>query len=325
MTSNSLNDSPILSVILIVADQRERARSALESVLRQRLIDQIEVILFDRSKPGTESVPGANHPNVREIRVKTGITPGWVRAEGVRQARAPLVVFLEEHCIAFPGWADAIIRGFQDPSAAVGPEMHNGNATGGINRFLGILYYPLFLAPAIVEPNLIPHHNAAYRRDVLLGYGKRLEELIFPEDWLQLQMIADGHRLSLVPDMKVLHMFETSFQRSIQFNFIAGQSFEAACNIFYERSVGDRLVRCCALLASPLLRPLKQFFFILKRRRKWTWRFLEGLPIIVSLHAAHALGGIVGVLCGMDRQLSVRFLETQINWRRALPDQNLSF
>ena len=315
--------SPTLSVILIIADQRDRARLSLRSLLRQSMIDHMEVLLLDRSKPGTAPLPESNHNQVRQIRVERGVDAGWLRAEGVRQSRAPLVAFLEEHCLAFPNWAEAIVKAFEGPWAAVGPEIYNGNSQAGINRYLGILNYPLYLAPAIAVPNMIPHHNAAYRRDVLLGYGKRLEELLFPEDWLQLQMIADGQRLLLDPNMKIAHLFETEFNASFRFNMMAGRSFEAACNIFYRRSLTTRLGRCCVLLMSPLMRPLRQLVFVCRNRRGWLGTFVRGFPVITSLHAAHAIGGIVGVVCGMGRDLSIRFLEAQINAQRALPDDRM--
>jgi hypothetical protein len=312
--------APALSALLVVADQRERARLSLQSLLGQSLIDRMEIVLLDCSRPGTRPVPGSEHYCVRQVRLGPGRAAGWIRAEAVRQARAPLVVFLEEHCLAFPGWAEAIVRAFEGPWAAVGPEMHNGNAGAGINRFLGILNYPLLLAPAIVEPNIIPHHNAAYRRDLLMQYGERLEVLMFPEDWLQLQMIADGHRLLLDPNMKVLHFFETTFRQSFYFNLLAGWAFEAACNEFYKRSAWARLRRSCALLLSTPRRLARQFRFILTRRRSWLASFSQGLPIMTALHAAHALGGLVGVSYGMSRDLPIRFLEAQINVPRALPD-----
>ena len=268
------NGSLALSVILVVADQRERARLSLGSLLRQSMIDHMEVLLFDRSKPGTVPLPESNHDRVRQVRVEPGVDAGWLRAEGVRQARAPVVAFLEEHCLAFPNWAEAIVKAFEGPWAAVGPEIYNGNSQAGINRFLGMLNYPLYLAPAIAVPNLIPHHNAAYRRDVLLGYGERLEELLFPEDWLQLQMIADGQRLLLDSNIKIIHLFETGFKDSFHFNLMAGRAFEAACNMFYRRSLMARLGRCCILLMSLLMRPLRQLVFVCRNRRDWLGRSL---------------------------------------------------
>jgi len=315
--------SPALSVILIIADQRERARLSLQSLLRQSLIDHMEVMLFDRGKPGTAPLPESNHDRVRQIRVEQGVDAGWLRAEGVRQARAPLVAFLEEHCLAFPNWAEAILKAFEGPWAGVGPEIYNGNSEAGINRFLGILNYPLYLVPAIAVPNMIPHHNAAYRREVLLGYGNRLDELLFPEDWLHLQMIADGQRLLLDPNVKILHLFETGFKASFRFNMMAGRSFEAACNMFYRRSLMARVSRCCVLLMSILMRPLRQLVFVCRNRRGWLGTFVRGFPVITSLHAAHAIGGIVGVVGGMGRDLSIRFLEAQINMWRALPDDRM--
>jgi glycosyltransferase involved in cell wall biosynthesis len=312
------SDTPGLSVILIIAGQRERARLSLKSLLRQSLIDQMEIIVVDCSQPGTPPIPGSDHPSVRIIRVAPRPLTGWVRAEAVRAARAPLVAFLEEHAWVFPGWAEGFVKAFEGPWAGVGVEMHVANGWAGINRYLGILNYPLLLAPAIIHPNIMVHHNAAHLRDILLAYGERLNELFFPEDWLQLQLLADGHRLITDPRVRIFHFFETNFVQSFNFNLIAGQVAEASCNRFYHRSRLRRMFRLGSLAFSPVVRPIKQFLFFAQARRAWLGTFFSGIVIITLLHTAHAIGGKAGVLFGMTDETSMAFLQRQINLPRAM-------
>lgn len=273
----------------------------------------MEIILVDCSQSDTLPVAGTDHPSVRVLRIAPKPPTGWVRAEAVRAARAPLVAFLEEHAWAYPGWAAGFVSAFEGSAwAAIGAEMHSANDWAGINRYLAILNYPLLLAPVIVRPNNIVHHNAGYRRDLLLAYGDRLDELFFPEDWLQMQLLADGHQFITSPQVRVFHFFETTFAQSFNFNLIAGQIAEAACNKFYQRTKFRRLLRLGALCFSPILRPFKQLLFFIQHRPGWLGTFFSGIFVITLIHTAHAVGGIVGVLFGMSEATSIDFLQIDI-------------
>ena len=75
--------------------------------------------------------------------------PSWTtmtdaRAAGVLHARAPLVVFCEDHCYPVDGWAEALVAAHQAPWAAVGPAILNANPVdaGQLGEPLGIEYGP---------------------------------------------------------------------------------------------------------------------------------------------------------------------------------------
>ena len=49
----------------------------------------------------------------------------------------------------------------------------------------------------LVEVDYLPGHNSSYKRDVLLGYGDRLESMMESETVLHWDLRAKGHRLYL--------------------------------------------------------------------------------------------------------------------------------
>lgn len=312
---------PILSVILIVGDQRERARLCLKSVLEQSLIDQLEVLLLDCSQAGTPPVVGSNHPSVRTLRLPLTKGAGWVRTEGIRQARAPLVAFLEEHAWACPGWAEAILDTLKGPYSAVGPEMGNGNPWLAINRTIAVFYYPIWSPPAIHGPaQHIPHHNAAYKREVLLRYETKLETLMFPETLLHLQLTQDGYQLFLNSQMKILHFFESRLPASWQISFLAERAIEANRQQIFPQPIPMRLFRLLRTPLVPLVRTVRLGQTLARYHPERLDLFLRSLPTIISINIANALGAAAGILFGLG-DTPARFLNAQINLPRSMTSE----
>src|SRR5690242_14508964 len=106
---------PALSVILVVGERRDRAVRALASVLSQEALDRLEILLLDLAPGEPAPLPGSDHPVLRVVRMPPETLFSAAKAHGVRLAAAPVVVFLEEHCRARPGWAAALIEAHRGP------------------------------------------------------------------------------------------------------------------------------------------------------------------------------------------------------------------
>ncbi len=138
---------PQLCVIITVGEQRERAERLLASVLAQSAVEQVEVILIDAAAH-LLPLAGSDHPAVRVSPAGAGATFGGTRAEAIKQTRAPVIAFLEDHVEALPGWAEAVIAAHEGPWAGVGFEMHNANRGVGISNAVAVMNYLPYLAPA---------------------------------------------------------------------------------------------------------------------------------------------------------------------------------
>jgi len=101
---------PAVSVVVPSFDRPERLARLLERLSRQTLRD-FEVIVVEQ---GT----GSTLP--RELRLRHVVTPvrGAVRARntGIALARAELIAFVDDDCLPEPGWLEAIVTAFGDPS-----------------------------------------------------------------------------------------------------------------------------------------------------------------------------------------------------------------
>jgi hypothetical protein len=314
-----MSDALKLSAVLIIANQRERARLSLKSLLEQTRIAEMEIVLLDCSTEGTPPLPGSDHSLVRTIRLKPGLTAGWVRAEGIRQTRAPLLVFLEEHARAAPDWADVILKSFEGDWTGVGPELANGNPGSGISSEIEIMYYPIWSPPAAGGSSFgTPLHNTAYRREVLLSYEPLLEVLIFPESLLQRRLVRDGHKLLLEPRMKITHFYETELHLIAPGDFQAHRAFGALSPLVFPRPLWRRILRLLVLPLVPWRRIAKLLWLVGRKRPAKFGRTMQSLLVIFVLHHAAIFGEFTGTLFGIGNS-SEFFLDYQLNAHRNIP------
>lgn len=243
--------TPELTIILVVGERRDRAGRALASLLAQSAVDRMEVLLYDLGPGEPPPVPGSDHPAVRTVRMPPDALFSRVKAEGVKIAAAPVVVFVEEHTRVYEGWAEALIEAHRGPWAAVGAEVHNGNPGVRFSRVLEIINYHPWLPPAPrAEFGMLPGHNSSFKRDLLLAYGDDLEELLRAEIVLHQRLHRDGHRLLVEPAARFEHLNESTFPSAARGRFLWNRLYGPMRARFFGWSRTRRLVY---LLATPLI------------------------------------------------------------------------
>ncbi len=145
------------------------------------------------------------------------------------QARAPIIVFAEDHSFPEPAWAAALLEAHRGPWVAVAPLMVNANPDTAISHADLLLGYGEWIDPALCgERSHLPGHNSSYKRQALLEYGSRLESMIEAETLIQWDMRSKGLRLFQTAEARTRH---TNFSLMATFcdaNFYNGWAFGAA-------------------------------------------------------------------------------------------------
>ena len=291
---------PGITVVLVVGSRREYAGQCLASLLGQQADAPSEILVVDVAEPGAAPVEHADHPAVRILRLPPGTLFAAARAAAVRAARAPVVAFLEEHTVVWPGWAAALARAHEGPWCAVGPRIANANPEHGKSRVIGLLNYGRYAEPlARGESRSVAGHNSSYKTAALLALGGDLEPLLGNDLLLQDRLQAAGGRFFLEPDAVVAHRNERGLRSIGRGIFLWYRCYGPSRAREHRWSMGRRALY---VLAAPVI----PFYFIahylpfLARSRKVGWQaVLRHLPLVIGMQLCGALGQAVGLLLGV--------------------------
>jgi hypothetical protein len=292
----------------------------MHSILHQSSIERLDVLLVDCSLPGTPALAGSEHPSVRTIHLpREGTTMAQARAEGVRRARAPLVAFLDEHSFALAGWMEAIVEAHRGPWAAVGGEIYNMSSAVGLADPIYLMGHGQWLPPATRgEVDLLPSHDTCYKREVLLGYGDALEDLLMAEPALMWRLRADGHRLLLDPNVKSMHGYTVNPLTWVAF-FCWSRCLGYARATYLGRSFGWRLLHALLAPVLPWARAVRLFYYLARRHPAHLPTFAVGLPAIIVAQYAASLGEALGLLFGKGNA-EVLFTQSHLRGLRLVAD-----
>jgi Glycosyl transferase family 2 len=305
-------------VVLQVGPQRTRAANALRSLIEQEAIDRMEVLLLDYAADEFPPIVGSDHPNVRLLR-RDSLEPfGRSRSEAVGMATGRVVAFVEDHCQAHPGWADAVLDAHDRGYHGVGPEVHNGNPGVGISDAVHLINYFRWLPPAVAgETSLIVGHNSSYLRETILAYGEELATLLRCDTVLQWRLAQDGYHLCVSPDVRISHFNETDLPSLFKGSFLWNRMFAPTRAHVFHWSAPKRLAWLILSPLIPFVRSIKLLIEILQRRRNLFWLTVAALPITFAAHSAAAAGQWIGLAAGLG-DTEIAFLNYEITRNRGL-------
>ena len=291
------NKPILLSAVVLVGPFRERGQLVVDALAAQTAIESMEIIVLDL---GPEEAP--------RLTVKTGIRLvyanrsenepwGIARVEALRQANAPVVAYIEDHCIPESGWTEALMEASKGPWAAISYAFKNGSPDTYFNRACFITEYGFWAAPVKSGPaKLLPGNNVAYKRELLLELGDKLNNALVIDYNVQqelarkqLPMFIQGRALAAHQNYaRASSLLRANFDYALGFNRTKVQSWGKLRRIFYALLVP---------LVVPLLRLVR--LIISLRRKPVLWMpALTSLPIILITFTCAAFGEAFGYLFG---------------------------
>ena len=300
---SDMEQTPELAAIIVAGGQRERAARAVASVLAQNVVDRLEVLVMDLGPDTAPSLKGSDHPRVRVTRAGDKMLFAGARAAAVRMARAPVVAFMEEHCQAKPGWAEALITAHRGPWAGVACGFENGNPGSGTSdaafRMTYGPYLPIHSSPGPAA--WMPGHNSSYKRDVLLSYGTDLDELLKADIVMHTRMVQDGHRLFFEPSAVLLHGNETTLTSLGRGLFDWNWCYIGVQSRFSQWSFTRRVAQVPRALFLPWIRLARAFAYSARRGPAEIVQWTRDLPFFVAASHFSAAGQMAGALFDMSK------------------------
>lgn len=309
---------PLVSVIMVIGAQRERAGRALASVLAQHGLENAEVLLFDAAFDRYPPLPGSDHAAVTVHPVPAANSLNVIRAQAAEIARGEAVAYLEEHILVVPGWLDAIVSGFRAGHGGVGGEPGALNPGRGISDAITLMNYgPFRPTPAPRTFHMLPGHNSAYRRDLLLSFGELLPSLLASEVLLNWKIIEKGHTLLLDPAAKFLHLNEEALSMIAVGYYHWNRSFGENRARVYGWGWGRRILQGVATPFVPAVRYMKNLAHLLRNDRQSLPILFRYTGVFLYAQAAAAVGMAIGALFGAG-DAEAKFLDYELNSERTI-------
>jgi len=294
-----MRSSPELSAIVVVGNTRERAQLSLESLYAQTIADRMEMIVIDLKTRDVPELSTSTRIPTRYVTLGRDATWGHARARAARMATAPVVAFIEDHCTADSGWAEALVRAHREPWAAVGYAFTNPHPESYLSRAILASEYGCWEHPTTSRAaRVLPCGNVAYKRDLLLSLNDELENLLTPDFVVHERFNSRGLPMYVESEAIVAH------DSLVRLRDLFAASF-MFCRILASRRVETQrwsgLKRFAYGLATPIIGPPIALWRLFSSRRDTPsgWGTLAiYLPVILVKGVAAALGESVGYLAG---------------------------
>jgi len=292
--------NPRLSVVIASVNGAQSILECLEKLEAQTVRDQMEILVLDRRTDGTAEAITERFPGVTLRTGLTGRSIPELRWEGMRLARGEWIAVIEDHCMAPPRWASAILDFHDARYGVVGGPVENGSRDR-------ILDWAFFLAeygpcmPPLPEGAAegVPGNNAAYRRAILPLSDNRWAYAW--ESFLQNDLRIKGVGIFLNPALLIYHKKSFGLWEMLGQRFLYSRSYAAMRG----RTMPGpkRVVYALLSLALPPLLLLRIARSLAAKHRNLR-EFVLGLPLIVLFVIAWALGEIAGYLAGPGDSLA---------------------
>ncbi len=269
-------EPPPLSIVITATDSDRAVQQALDS-----LEGQVEILVVSTRENGK----GSTVPRLRRI--------------GLEAAKGRVVAFLEDSCRAGPGWADAWIKAFSDPSLVAGSGLveHDDPDASPLDRSVVFCEYAPFLPPGPAgRPTRLAGNNFAVLRQVALENST---------DELHETELLDAIRgeVRTVKSAVVHHVRRFSPREAF------GDRFRFGLEYGGRRTLGaPAWFRWAGLIAGPAIftaQVIRLSATLLKNRR-YRGQFLTTLPITLALLAAWSLGEWMGWSLGKPHERAAR-------------------
>jgi len=287
-----------LTVGLIAGELRERAERSLRHILAQTALERMEVVVVDVN-PSGGNFAGSDHPKVRYLHRPQFRYYCEAQFEIVRQARNPVIAFLEDHCYAESQWAEAILETFENPGvAAVNYTFTCGSNSNYMGRSILMAEYGHWMAPHPGgKVKISTSTNLAYVRAVLLEKVDQDESIFEAEFLLHRQIQKSGWEIHVASRAAVEHESWASLKAACQANGASTRALGARRAESENWGTGRRLLWSLAMILTPAVHIARLAGTM--RRRPALWGLLiSSLPVLAAIYGYSACSEASGYLFG---------------------------
>ena len=215
---------PLLTVIL-ATDSVERVERVLGSITAQTIAARIEIVLVMTAKADEQKLERLTTGlHSKQVIMVSSIVPlAQARAKGVRVARSPFLFIAETHAYPDPELAERLIDALSSEWSVAVPGFRNSNPNSGLS-WAGFLsdYGAWSDTLERGEVDRSPSHDAAFRRDVLMAFGDRLDNALTFGDELYVTLRQRGQRCYFEANAGIQHVNIDKFPSFARERYLSG-------------------------------------------------------------------------------------------------------
>lgn len=294
--TDEVNSTPKISVVITIGARRWRALRCLKALLAQEEAPRMQIIVMD-SEPqlGLPDLPGIEHVPCRDC-----ASIPHAKTQGVRQARADVIAFIEDHCVPAPGWAAAIYAAVEahPEVSAFAYTFDNLNPVNWVSRSFFLLAYGPWIGPLpsgyIPTPSWM---NVTYRKSTLLA-AENLVHWFSCEGLFLHRLQQSGAKFWQTSEARVSHLNHPSAIDSGKDSAV-WQRLTASVRVEVDQWNWPR--RLLYFVAAVPLSPAVITWRLGKRlwsRPDLRWQFIAGLPLIYFVYSFGAFAEAAGYVAG---------------------------
>ncbi|MCV3273408.1 hypothetical protein [Roseobacter sinensis] len=310
-----MTPNPKLSMIVATDDTYATVRRTVSFLLKQTAIADVELIIACCSAEDLNpDMDDLNCFGCHQIVERPGtFASGHFLAAAIAAARAPAVMYLEEHNFPPPRTAEVAIKELvENARPALGFSMEPSNP--GIVAWAHLYgQFGTAVAPVISGP--VPRfggHHAAYRKDTLMPYGDDLPDLMNNEAVLHEDMRQRGTPMFITSEVIIPHAQISDFSVLVRQDYLAQRVYAAARMELLNWSIWRRLVYVAGAPLIPIKRGITAAYHIIRTGRA-TRLLLPTVPVMFAAHTAGAFGEAVGYIFGAGEKVNADRMEIELD------------
>jgi hypothetical protein len=291
---------PALSVVIICFTSAAHLRRALQALEEQTGGVPIEILVpHDDTLTGAEAL-ALEFPAARFMRGGATVTPAALRTQGTRAATAPIVGFLEDHCMPARDWAARVLAAHRQPHAGIGGSIEKGFKPGrstdtALNWAIYFTDYSRYMLPMAEGPaHGLSDCNVSYKRPALDRIGD-VWAAEFHENLVNGRLAAAGETLWFDPAMTVFEQRDLTLAGAVSDRFSFGRLFGSSR--VREAPLVRRLIFSASALVMPPLLVARVANNLVSRRRH-LGQLVRCLPHLVVVASMWMAGESLGYLTG---------------------------
>lgn len=294
----SATGAPTLSIVVATHDASNVIATCLDALLRQEDSPEIEIIVADSSRDGTDRIVRERYPQVQVLHSDESLPVPELRGLGIAMAKGSIIALLDPYSVAAPEWSRQVVAAHgRHVSPVIGGVvgLHEPCERSLLAWALYFNEYGLFMPPVQAGPaTIVPGSNVSYKRSALFD-GDRPRHPVFWKTFVNWESERQGHPPWLEPSIRIDLNKPIAFRDFLATRYLHGRCF-AGMRIA-GRSWPERVARA---MTTPLLPALQ-----LARWTRGIWpkraersRYLLSMPLQLLLFASWAWGECCGYLLG---------------------------